>query len=115
MSHPRTTMPNDGEGRAIPVLGLAPGGAWLIVLGPSSVRLGPFGADTKVLRLYATEAAVIATGDGGVTAGLNDHYLPAMTMVDIALPPGPDGERHTHLAALRGSAATGTLHVSELL
>ena len=107
-----TQLPLDHNGHPIPALRLQSGGAHAINSTVTSARnTTPFGADTRVISLYASQDVYIKFGDSTVTATTSSHFFPAGLYYDMAV--GGDGTGHyTHIAVLRVSA-DGIVRISE--
>lgn len=107
-----TLLPVDANNYPLPVLRLLSGGAKTIAVTASSARTATaFHPETRVIGLYATTPMFIRFGNSSVAASASDHYLPADTLIDLAIA-GDDTQSFTHLAALR-AATDGTLYISE--
>lgn len=107
-----TLMPYDDNGHPIPALRLRAGGAHAIGVTDVSARNAvAFAPDTRVIGLYATGPVFLRQGDGAVSAGPGDHFLPAGVCCDLSLGDARQG-RFTHVAAVRAGTDC-TLYVSE--
>lgn len=106
-------LPTDENGHLIPALRFMPAGAHVLPVGAASARIGPFGAKTRVISLFATGPVFLATGDGTVTASASDHFFPAGTYYHASLGGDLLGRgRHACLAAVRADSDC-TLYISE--
>lgn len=107
-----TRLPLDANNNPIPALRLKDSGAHAVNATATSARNSTaFGADTRVVSIYATQDVYLKFGGSGVTAATTDHFFPAGTYYDFAI--GGDGTGHfTNLAVLRKSA-DGVVYISE--
>lgn len=109
-----TQMPNDGQGRPIPALRLAPGKSQKITAaGTAAKNAVAFSEDTRVIGVYAVEDIYIEVGADDVVATTNSHFLPGGLYYDIALVDDDVSKtRDTHISVLQVSAGD-TVYVSE--
>lgn len=109
-------MPQDFNGRTIPVLSLKNGGAHAISLTTATARnttaMAPSVDNARkgniVVALFSDVDCFINMGDNTVEAALTDHFIPAGIYINLSLL-----DTQTHIAAIVASG-TGTLHISEL-
>ena len=108
-----TYLPRDAHGNPIPAVRLKAGAAHTIAVGAASARNSvAFGADTRLVSLYATGPLHINFGGGTVTAAATDHYYPGGFYYDFAIG-GDETAHYTHVAALRAGGSDCTLYISE--
>ncbi len=108
-----TILPIDNNNNPIPAVRLKQGGAHSLTAGATTSRNATaFGADTRLVSLYATGAVYVRFGDASVTATTADHYFPNGVYYDFSI--GGDKVPHyTHIAVLRAGASDVMLYVSE--
>ena len=78
-----TLLAKDDDSNPIQALGVRDDGAFKGSPSGTSVRLGPFDADTKVIYIGASAAMNYKLGDSSVTAAATDHYIPAGVLVPL--------------------------------
>lgn len=107
-----TLLPIDDNNYPIQALRLAPGKAHTLAVTATSARnTTAFDTATRVIGIYATVPVFVRLGSSSVTATNTDHYVPADTLIDIAIA-GDNEQSFTHLAAVRASS-DGALYISE--
>jgi hypothetical protein len=107
-----TLLPTDANNFPIPALRLRTGASHTIAVTATSARNSvAFNAATRVISLCATVPMFVRLGDNTATAVVTDHYIPAETVIDIAVA-GDDEQTASYVAAIR-LASNGTLYVSE--
>ena len=107
-----TFLPHDANDHAIPVMRLKPDGAHTIAASANSTKNTiAFGADTRVVSVYAAQDVYIAFGDASVTANTSDHFFPAGVYYDIAI--GGGHTVHTPYIAVRAASGDGAVYISE--
>lgn len=107
-----TYLPLDKDNYPIPALRLKPAGAHSIAVSNAAARNSTgFGADTRIVSLYATGPVFVKLGDNTVTATATDHYFPAGVYYDIAIGGGKTGQT-THISAIRADTDC-VLYISE--
>jgi hypothetical protein len=107
-----TMLPTDDNNNPIPALRLRENGAHKITVTSVSARnTVPFGAETRVVSLYASAPVYLRFGSASVSATSSDHYLPAGMYCDLAI--GGEGTFQTaYVAALRAETDC-ILYISE--
>ena len=108
-----TFLPIDENSHPIPALRLKPGSAQAIAANTStsSRNSTAFGADTKIVSLYASGNVYIRFGNSSVTAASTDHYYPSGIYYDFAIGGGRTAQ-YDHIAVLAADSSC-TLYVSE--
>ena len=100
-----TTQPADGQNQPINVLGLNPGKGHQVPFTTSKANTSPEISET---------ISVIQTGSSDVTCTTsNGHFLPASTLIDLALGGGALVRDFDKFICVIGSEEAGTLFVSE--
>lgn len=108
-----TIMPQDGNGEAVQVLGFVDGGAHQLAVSAVAARNAiAFGADTRVIYVYATVPCYVKFGGGAVVATASDHMVPAGVYLPLSIG-GGQLAKATHLSVLQVSGP-GSFHISEL-
>ncbi len=108
-----TLLPIDADNNAIQALRLRSGGAHTIAATATSARnTNAFGADTKIISLFATGPVYVRFGTSTVAAAATDHYFPEGIYYDFAVSSGDKGPQATHVAVMAVSSNC-TVYISE--
>ena len=110
-----TTQPADGQNQPINVLGLNPGKGHQVPFTTSEANTSPQISETiSVISVFSTKDCFIQTGGSDVTCTTsNGHFLPASTLIDLALGGGALVREFDKFICVIGSEEAGTLFVSE--
>jgi hypothetical protein len=108
-----TMMPQDLDGRNVPVLGLRrTSGTHQVAIAVTSARNSTaFDPSTRVVSLFATVNCYIEQGDSSVTATTSRHFLPAGMYIDLDI--GGTRTAHNPYVAVIRASSDGTLYISE--
>lgn len=100
-----TALPVDDSNH--PIQALTPAAAQKFATSGTTNRSTQITADTKIVMISCTKACYYKLGGSGVTATTNDHYLPADTLLTLAL------KSSNYIAAIQVSEA-GSFHITEM-
>ena len=108
-------QPRDDANDPIPVLGLRPNGGHQVPFTTGSSNTSPQISETiSVISVFSTKDCFIQTGSSDVTCTTsNGHFLPASTLIDLALGGGALVRDFDKFICVIGSEEAGTLFVSE--
>ncbi len=108
-----TFMPLDENSNPVPALRLIPGAAHTInaTTGASARNSTAFGANTRIVSLYATGPVYVRFGDNTASAAPTDHYYPSGIYYDFAI--GGGRSVQYGYVAVRAVQSDCAIYVSE--
>ncbi len=110
----KTRMPRDDNSQSIPVLRFRTGGAQKVSINSSSASSISISGGTRVITLICSVSSYFETGNAGVEATANSHFIPAGLPFDMALGSDlSDTDGYHNTISIISESSSGVAYISE--